>query len=272
MAEKLEDHDFNQELEVVEDWYGLTDEGKFISMERPQESKGAQRRTSASSLCEKDQLSFVEDWFDFEDKFTPIEKLQDSKGDQQRTSASPGCERDQLSFVKDWYYFEDKFTPIERLQDIKGDQRLTFASSGCERDPRLASVSATGRFKTKALSIFNNLQNSSLFQAKGTNLDLEVPTWLLGRLYHAEPRQDPKKPEHVREFLSYFYSLFWITYRQGFPPMGGRISDCGWGCMLRTGQMILAEALKRHILGRDWRCVANSTKNLNEEREILRWF
>jgi len=56
-----------------------------------------------------------------------------------------------------------------------------------------------------------------------------------------------------------FYALWaripWISYRKDFPPIGitGYTSDAGWGCLPRSGQMMLAHLLLvRRLKGRRW--------------------
>ncbi|XP_026090110.1 cysteine protease ATG4A-like [Carassius auratus] len=77
--------------------------------------------------------------------------------------------------------------------------------------------------------------------------DVDEPVWILGACYDLKT----KKPE----LLSDVHSRLWFTYRKKFSPIGGTgpSSDAGWGCMLRCGQMILAQALVCRHLGRDWR-------------------
>ncbi|KAF2814885.1 uncharacterized protein BDZ99DRAFT_515650 [Mytilinidion resinicola] len=96
-----------------------------------------------------------------------------------------------------------------------------------------------------------------------------------------------------QDFLDDFESRIWMTYRSGFKPMprsqdpkataamsfrvrlqnlnqSGFTSDTGFGCMIRSGQCILANALANIRLGRAWRRHNPSTDE--EERRVLSLF
>lgn len=90
------------------------------------------------------------------------------------------------------------------------------------------------------------------------------------------------------EFLDDFESRFWLTYRNSFPPIhkssdpaaassnmsfatklrsianqGAFTSDTGWGCMIRSGQSLLANTVVILRLGRDWRRGQDEKKHYN---------
>ncbi|KAI7807310.1 cysteine protease ATG4C [Triplophysa rosa] len=123
------------------------------------------------------------------------------------------------------------------------------------------------KLKSKFMSAWHNVKYSWALKTK-TAFSRNSPVFLLGKCYHfkavddeshtesctAEASDDDVITGNVDGFRRDFTSRVWLTYREEFPALPGSTltSDCGWGCTLRAGQMILAQALMLHILGRDW--------------------
>ncbi|XP_009116671.1 cysteine protease ATG4b isoform X1 [Brassica rapa] len=93
--------------------------------------------------------------------------------------------------------------------------------------------------------------------------------WLLGVCYKIS---ESESSELAGAFRQDFSSLVLMTYRRGFEAIGDTTytSDVNWGCMLRSGQMLFAQALLFQRLGRSWR--KDSQPPEEEYLEILELF
>ncbi|XP_076441501.1 cysteine protease ATG4D-like [Babylonia areolata] len=141
------------------------------------------------------------------------------------------------------------------------------------------------KLKTKMKSMWNNVKYGWTIKTK-TSFKYDSPIFLLGRCYHrradeldqTEADLSPQQPYRVSaldEFHADFTSRLWFTYRREFSPIGSSrmTTDCGWGCMLRSGQMLMAQGLVLHFLKRDWKVYSEQRpEDLAFYREIIRWF
>ncbi|XP_026179835.1 cysteine protease ATG4D-like [Mastacembelus armatus] len=104
-----------------------------------------------------------------------------------------------------------------------------------------------GRLKSKLVSAWNSVKYGWPLKQK-SKFSKTSPVTMLGKSYELKYQGD-------REFFRRsFTSMLWLTYRRGFAPLAGcsLTTDSGWGCVLRTGQMLLAQGLLLHLMPPDW--------------------
>ncbi|KAI9255469.1 hypothetical protein BY458DRAFT_461724 [Sporodiniella umbellata] len=118
---------------------------------------------------------------------------------------------------------------------------------------------------------------------QSTGLKSHETIWLLGQPYRMVPEGELERAlfeaqkEHQEvpwpaDFYEDFTSRLWMTYRHHYPPIrpSSHQTDIGWGCMLRSGQSLLANTFLLHFLGRDWR--RSDTLQWKEYSRIAHWF
>ncbi len=117
-------------------------------------------------------------------------------------------------------------------------------------------LSATHAYYSVSRALFFDKVTSLLTRA---DLSVNLPVALLGRIYSPATTQNEAAAREVLSYLvHHFHSTPWMTYRSDFYPLPAgenKIlrSDAGWGCSLRSIQMIAAQTMIRHVLGPDWR-------------------
>ncbi|XP_046657433.1 cysteine protease ATG4B-like [Daphnia pulicaria] len=118
----------------------------------------------------------------------------------------------------------------------------------------------------EACEAFVTYESGIILERQGFEVNDE-PVWILGREYDTKTKLD--------ELNSDVKSRLLLTYRRNFPPIGdsGMTSDRGWGCMLRCGQMVVAQALINQHLGREpfWP-VGDDQRTTESYKKILKLF
>jgi cysteine protease ATG4 len=111
------------------------------------------------------------------------------------------------------------------------------------------------------------LYDHSIYVRTKTNENIPY-IHLLGKTYHP-----------ILEFNArreYEHSLFWFTYRCDFPEIVPYriVTDAGWGCMLRSAQMMLAQTLRVHFQSRHWKPATSIARRRLDPfvSNLLTWF
>lgn len=150
--------------------------------------------------------------------------------------------------MDDWVFFSTESAGSQGLEESRDDQE----------------AEDTGRFKDKLVSAWNSVKYGWSLKQK-SKFSKRSPVFMLGKSYEL-------KDEGERDcFRRCFASLLWFTYRRGFPPLSGcsLTTDSGWGCVLRTSQMLLAQGLLLHLMPPGWTWSGNH-RVVKDDMDLIR--
>lgn len=176
----------------------------------------------------------------------------------------PPPKYDDMSGTSVWLLGEEyKSTPPKPVNTTDHDDVVEVESSNESHDPSDTSESTAAELQPQQTQ---NTSSGSFDDAQHVSGN-DLPSL----------SNDPADGGWPHAFLDDFESRIWMTYRSNFtliprsqdPSSGssmsfsvrlrnltereGFTSDTGWGCMIRSGQSLLANALIMIQLGREWR-------------------
>ncbi|KAK2916919.1 hypothetical protein Q8A67_001293 [Cirrhinus molitorella] len=158
---------------------------------------------------------------------------------------------------------------MEPTDDLASFEVVNLSNPGlldlsADDDGHVQETKDKAKLKTKLISAWNNVRYRGWSLKSKPRLSKSSPVCLLGQFYQLSYSGERES------FRRAFSSLLWMTYRKGFPPLDGSglTSDAGWGCMLRSAQMLLAQGLMLHMMpaGWTWPATHHQTK---DDLEVL---
>ncbi|XP_039980127.1 cysteine protease ATG4D-like isoform X2 [Xiphias gladius] len=135
------------------------------------------------------------------------------------------------NLMDDWLFLSSESAGPQVLEVSRDDQEAEERS----------------RLRSKLVSAWNSVRYGWSLKQK-SRFSKSSPVIMLGKSYELKDQGERER------FRRTFVSLLWLTYRRGFPPLPScsLTTDSGWGCVLRTGQMLLAQGLLLHLMPPGW--------------------
>uniref|UniRef100_A0A9J8D461 Cysteine protease n=1 Tax=Cyprinus carpio carpio TaxID=630221 RepID=A0A9J8D461_CYPCA len=153
---------------------------------------------------------------------------------------------------------------MEPTDDLASFEIVNLLDPSADIDGHVQESRDKAKLKTQLISAWNNVRYGGWSLKGKPRLSKSSPVCLLGQSYQLSYSGERES------FRRAFSSLLWMTYRRGFPPLDGSAltSDAGWGCMLRSAQMLLAQGLMLHMMpaGWTWPATHHQTK---DDLEVL---